>query len=289
MNWKELLEDRGAVVAPWTGEGSVYLGGRSYRVKHRPRECGWFEFLTSNRDVVHFTRAEARPDELRFDRAAGYLSGDQFVPDVPDKKRWEPGETVHLVPADDQRDHFDRVVVGRHVQGGPLVYAEPAPPLGPEDAARRMLDEGGDLLAEEGVTPGLYAAFLLERDERARAALARRQAETRRLMGTAEGRRELAGADFDAACAAALRLADAEFLSSRTVGHGEHAVRFRLVDLGRRFECVVDAQLSVIEAGICLTDHYTGEKGDRRFTLESLPSVIREAHRDDVLVVFRHV
>jgi hypothetical protein len=57
-----------------------------------------------------------------------------------------------------------------------------------------------------------------------------------------------------------------------------------------RFECVCNAQtLRVIDAGICLTDEDTGERGDNRFTLESLPSVILEAQREGVLVVFRHV
>jgi hypothetical protein len=34
-------------------------------------------------------------------------------------------------------------------------------------------------------------------------------------------------------------------------------------------------------------DHRTGEKGDTKFTLESLPGVVREAEREGVLVVFR--
>jgi hypothetical protein len=65
-------------------------------------------------------------------------------------------------------------------------------------------------------------------------------------------------------------------------------VRFRL--LGRRFECTCDERtLRILDAGICLVDHATGERGDTRFTLESLPAVILEADRDDKLVVFRHV
>lgn len=118
---------------------------------------------------------------------------------------------------------------------------------------------------------------------------ARRQEDARRLIGSAQGRRELAGVDFDAACAAALKLAGAEFLESRLTGR-DFAVRFRLPDLARRFECVVDRHtLSVVEAGVCLTDESTGVKGDKLFTLESLPGVIREADRQGVLVVFRHV
>jgi hypothetical protein len=53
--------------------------------------------------------------------------------------------------------------------------------------------------------------------------------------------------------------------------------------------------LRIIDSGICLTAHYddpefeAGTKGDGFFTLESLPSVIREAQRDGKLVVYRHV
>jgi hypothetical protein len=53
----------------------------------------------------------------------------------------------------------------------------------------------------------------------------------------------------------------------------------------RRFECVCHAStLRIIESGICLIGHVTG---DTFFTLESLPGVIAEAIRDNVLVVFR--
>ncbi len=49
------------------------------------------------------------------------------------------------------------------------------------------------------------------------------------------------------------------------------------------------ATLRIVDAGICLVDYRTREKGDTRFTLESLPDVIREAIRNRVLHVFRHV
>jgi len=44
-----------------------------------------------------------------------------------------------------------------------------------------------------------------------------------------------------------------------------------------------------VDSGICLIDHTTEERGDARFTLESLPAVINEAINDQKLVVFRHV
>ncbi|MEQ1501229.1 MAG: hypothetical protein ABMB14_03320 [Myxococcota bacterium] len=107
------------------------------------------------------------------------------------------------------------------------------------------------------------------------------------MIGSGEGRRELAADDFEAAARAALALSGAELLDHHPgYERGEQIVLFRF--RGRRFECVADAALRIVDSGICLTDHHTGEKGDTRFTLESLPGVIGEAIDNDVLVVFRH-
>lgn len=101
-------------------------------------------------------------------------------------------------------------------------------------------------------------------------------------------RKTLAIVDFEQAARAALAITGAVYLDHRnSPRRNEKVVRFRFMN--RRFECVCDQNMRIIDAGICLTSHDTGEKGDDRFSLESLPSVIREAIEDDVLVVFRHV
>jgi hypothetical protein len=65
-------------------------------------------------------------------------------------------------------------------------------------------------------------------------------------------------------------------------------VQFRFQ--GQAFECVVEADtLRIVDSGICLVDHGTGERGDNYFTLESLPAVIEQANREQRLVIFRHV
>jgi hypothetical protein len=80
----------------------------------------------------------------------------------------------------------------------------------------------------------------------------------------------------------------AEYLSHRRSYHkGEVVVRFRFD--GRRYECTCTEEMAIIDAGICLVDHATNERGDTRFTLESLPAVIRQATGRHRLVVFRHV
>src|SRR5690606_1210123 len=63
-------------------------------------------------------------------------------------------------------------------------------------------------------------------------------------------------------------------------------VTFRF--LGRRFRSVVRVPgLRIVEAGICLTDSRSGERGDDRFTLASLPAVIAQAERQGQLVILR--
>ena len=108
-------------------------------------------------------------------------------------------------------------------------------------------------------------------------------------MGTGPGRRTLAQMDFEAAAKAALKVGGAEYLDSHPgYGRREMVVQYRFEN--RRLECVVNTQtLTVIDSGICLTDHRTGEKGDTYFTLESLPAVVRQAIQLNKLVVYRHV
>ena len=84
-----------------------------------------------------------------------------------------------------------------------------------------------------------------------------------------------------------LAAAGAQLLDWQPSGNGSQAtVRFRF--LGHRFRSVVQIpSLRVLEAGICLTDAHTGERGDSRFTLASLPGVIRQAERQRQLVILR--
>ena len=97
----------------------------------------------------------------------------------------------------------------------------------------------------------------------------------------------MAKVDFPQAARAALQVAGAEFLDAKSIRRNEWAVKYRLD--GGRYECTCDEKLGIIDAGICLTDHDTGEKGDTYFTLESLPAVLRQAARERRLVVHRYV
>jgi hypothetical protein len=233
----------------------------------------------------------------------GYLVGNRLVPDgahvVPDPARLvEQTVPVHL--AERGLDRFSRALVARD-PGGPWIWIRTEFPLGPEpEVDLAFAERRPDLAGIAHVPPALDLAFRFcvdERDhaQRRREEAARRRAEeearraAERALGTGEGRRELAGRDFEAAARAALRISGAELLDVRPAhGRDEEVVRFRF--RGMRFECVADRRtLRIVDAGICLNDYETGEKGDRLFTLESLPGVIAEAIDNQVLVVFRHV
>ena len=67
---------------------------------------------------------------------------------------------------------------------------------------------------------------------------------------------------------------------------GQLEVRYRFMD--ERFVTVCDAiTLQVYDAGVCLG--HGAERGDRLLTLDSLPSVIREAIDTEVLVITRRM
>jgi hypothetical protein len=320
MSWRDLLQtDQETAVFPWVGGRS--LQGSDNRVLtidgRTPREFGWYRFKVKGRKALSVEAVPAEPENLRF-RVRGYLVGDRVVPDGvrvdPDPAKIASfSEKVFLI--EDGLDRFVRISAGRVYEGGPLVYSGPEMPLGPEDdVLNAYLDQKGSVDTIAGVSPALDAAFRMETwhrvdTERRRAEAerkrqeeeARRQLEQRRQqlveqLGDGAGRRAMALVDFRQAAQAALALSGAEYLDHRRAVRGnEMVVRFRLD--GQRFECTCDQKtLQILDSGICLTAHWDdadgfehNTKGDTWFTLESLPSVIREAVRGHKLVVYRHV
>lgn len=314
MSWRDLIqapegEER---VFPWLGGRQLRAhGGRSWNIQGRlPTEYGWYTFkVTTGRTATLVAPAEPDPGfEYGHATARGFLVGNRLIPDGsrvdpdPDKLADQTLQ-VELVPQD--LDRLSRAVVAT-LGGHRNIYVRPEFPEGPEMAVlAAYLDQRDSVADIKGVTPALDLAFRfmsLQRKlaaERARErellrqqALERAEAQARhqealRLIGTAEGRRELAKHDFAAAAKAALAVADAELLDTRNVGGGRVVVQYRFRH--RLLECEVEqTTLRVIDAGVCLTDHRTNEKGDTRFTLESLPTVIAEAMDKGKLVVWRH-
>lgn len=313
MGWRDLLATKGETTTlPWTGGWSLHSASRKLKLEKRPRDFGWYTFTIEGNTAKDPQPADQVPDMLK-SSVKGYLVGDRLVPDDtrvdPDPKKIIAfSEKVFLLP--EELDRFSRVRAGRIFPEGPLIFLEQEFPLGPEDEVMNaFLDNLGTTFGIPNVVPALNVAFRMEVYQREQAELrrqgiARRRAEEEaRLvkeerrkemlekLGDGEGRRAMAKAgDFQEAAKAALMIGGAQYLDHRRHGNrnaGEWLVSYR-VD-GQRLACVCDTNLQIIDAGVCLVDHATDEKGDTYFTLESLPSVIREAIQEGKLVVWRHV
>jgi hypothetical protein len=315
VGWRDLLRTEEPVTAPWTGGRTLHSGARTFTLEGPlPDEHGLHLFLQAGGRRVTWQGPAPVTPELWFGEGTatvtGYLVGDRLVADgaavpVDVKDLMARTETVHLV--EPGLDRFARVTAARHTDGR-LYYLRQEFPLGPvEDVRTAYVDRAASVAHVSHVTPALDLAFRVtswQRDEveRRRAELERKaqlereraEAEAARhklmsTLGDGASRRVVAARDFETAARAALRASGADLLDHRKgYNKGEQVVQFRFKK--RRFECVCEeTTLRIVDAGICLIDHDTGERGDNRFTLESLPGVIQEAMDGGKLVVFRHV
>lgn len=311
MGWKDHLQTGNEhVTLPWVGGRHLPSKTVKYFIEGRlPIEHGWHKFKVSSRKATWVKPADDVVTESLGFHVIGYIVGDRIIPDGirvdPDvTKITSSSEQVHFL--DPGLSRFARIRAGRIFAESPLFFIGEEMPIGPEDKVlEAWQDRKESVLDISGVTPALDVAFRMESWQRAEAERRRaeierlRQEEIRRLaeeerrnqlvqqLGNAVGRREMARVDFQQAATAALIIGSAEYLDHRR-GHttDEMIVTFRLD--GRRFECVCHKQtLRIIDSGICLNGG--GIRGDTFFTLESLPGVIRQAQREHVLHVFRHV
>ena len=312
MGWADLLSQKETVTVPWTGGRSLAHGSRHWSIKGRtPPEHGWHDFEIDGSRKARW-KVAAEPD-FTFNEGrktlTGYLVGNYLLPDgvsvvLDPNTVTDQGVEVHLITED--LDRFSRIV-GVLAENGDCIFLREEFPLGPEDAVRAVYQDRGDSVVHiPELTPGLDLAFRwetklrLDREEARRLAeearlralaeeeAAARRAELAERLGTGAGRRALAQVDFEAAARAALATAAAELLDHRQVqGRDEWVVKFRFMD--RRFECTCDTNLQIIDSGICLHDHNTGERGDTYFTLESLPTVMAQAINEHRLHIYRHV
>ena len=306
MGWRDhLAQAEETIVLPWVGGKHLRSGGLMWVLDGwLPREHGWYEFtITNYRTALMNKPTDPKPEVLSHTQR-GYLVGDLLV--LADTSMVYGTIEVllalceHVNLIEPGLPRFAQVSVGRTNRDGPLIFKGQEMGCGVEDeVAAAFQDHKSDVDSIKGALPALRTAFRLEswqRDEteRRRAELrAKRDAAERQRMlleqlGDGAGRRAMAKVDFKEAAKAALAVGGAEYLDHRrSVNHGEMVVTYRILD--RRFECVCNMNLGIVDAGICLTSHRTGEKGDDRFTLESLPTVVLEAQQKHKLVVFRHV
>jgi len=324
MSWRDLLQKTGETkVFPWIGGDSydpvrtLYHGDRVWFISGRlPPEPGWYEFKLSGKKAEYFRSATVADGpgidySCLQDLVHGYLIGDRILVDGtsvnPEPSAIsEQSDSVHLV--EPGLDRFARIVAGRTHESGNLIFIRQDFPLGPEDEVLVAFRNKAISVSHiKAVTPALDAAFRMESwqrieverrrfelarlraEEEARLAIEERRNVLAQQLGTGVGRRQMATIDFAEAARSALAAGGAVYLDHRQAPRKDEMIVSFKIDR-RQFECVCDAkQLSIIDSGICLTGHTSGIKYDDRFTLESLPSVIREAIREGKLVVYRHV
>ena len=138
--------------------------------------------------------------------------------------------------------------------------------------------EQAQAMTAREIAQALMARELAAWEARAEAA---RTLETWERRGVTTGERQRAEAEVGAWAERALAKAGARMISHRRLGGGLMEVVYAF--MGERFVTVVEgATLRVRDAGVCLD----GE--DARVTLESLPSVLKEAIDTGSLVITRH-
>ena len=312
MGWQDLIAEKEELVLPWTGGREVFCRNRSWKIEGRfPHEFDWFRFqIDGGRKTNLLGQAELDPSfEEGHPLVKGYLVGNRLIPDnarvTPEPEKFID-QTIEVFIPERGLERFTRAVVVR-LPNGHHVYVRQEFPLGPESEVQEAYQNRKDSVnGIPGVTPALDLAFRfvsreriltearaveLERirvEEEAKRAKEERFKEALKNAGTGAGRRSLALVDFDAAARAALAISGAEFVDSRdSYNRGEKVVQYRF--MGYSLECTVNCNtLGIIDSGICLTNERTGEKGDDRFSLESLPAVVACAVREHKLVIYRH-
>ncbi len=303
VDYRSFLAQPDPIVLPYFGGSRVEAADRRLRLAE-PVEPGWWRFRVEGRRAVALEPAEPvdlsdRP-AVRGHHAAGWL--------------FASGRDIHRIalPPAEEPAPLARVT-GRVWHSGDLLLDSIDFEDEAEEAARRALEEGHGIAEVRGVSPSLRAAFgfalaesvgreldvpvspreaggrvqeLATGGREAAAGLLRQLAEERR-QADVEARarevrarvRERRGDPVDLADAA-LDAAGARMLGCRRIGGGNLEVRFQLD--GERFVTVVAGHsLQVLDAGICLAG------ADRELTLDSLPSVIREAIETDRLNITR--
>ncbi|MEL6180389.1 MAG: hypothetical protein AAFS10_15630 [Myxococcota bacterium] len=304
--WKALLSADTTAVLPWLGGRTLRGEGRVWSIQGPlPPEHGWHAFTVNGSRRARWSgTAQAEIGRLEpWSKLRGYLVGDRLVPDrakasvgdvqtIRDRSQLL-AQTIPIRLVQPGLSRFSRICAAHYAEEVWL-YMHQEFPIGPEwEVEARFTDRRATVADLQGVTPALELAFQIEtwRRDQARRTRERRMADRKRQQHavwaqTGAGRRTLAADDLDAAMRAALAVSGAELLDHHEASHPhERTVQFRY--RARRFTCVIEVQtLRIVDAGICLHDHTTGERGDTYFTLESLPAVIAQAIDEGSLVVF---
>jgi hypothetical protein len=325
VDYRKFLGKEEERVLPYLGGAFLYAVDRRLRLATEPSAQGWYRFRIKGREATSLGPAE--PEALdTLPAVRGHLVGDRLVREgstaervlflpaeeppqlSPCKaRRWHSGEL--LFETLDFESEAEEAVRRALEEGTSLAQIKGVPATLRAAFAYALLEVEsrriGIPAAPRELRPHLTQVAELGRPEAERAlrALAAERVLAEREMRELRQRQDLVfraqqavqeqervgrqrrGGEADAVARAemALEAAGARMRSSRGLGNGNLEVIFTFMD--ERFISVVNmATLQVVDSGICLGH----PPRDELVTLESLPSVIKEAIDTDRLVILRH-
>jgi hypothetical protein len=325
VDYRKFLGKEEERVLPYLGGAFLYAADRRLRLAAEPAAPGWYRFRIKGREATSLGPAE--PEALDMLPAVrGHLVGERLVREgstaervlflpaeeppqlSPCKaRRWHSGEL--LFETLDFESEAEEAVRRALEEGTSLAQIKGVPATLRAAFAYALLEAEsrriGIPAAPRELRPHLTQVAELGRPEAERAlrALAAERVLAEREMRELRQRQNLVfqaqqavqeqerhgrqrrGGEADAVARAemALEAAGARMRSARGLGNGNLEVIFTFMD--ERFISVVNmATLQVVDSGICLGH----PPRDDLVTLESLPSVIKEAIGTDRLVILRH-
>jgi hypothetical protein len=324
VDYRKFLGKTDSVLAPFLGGPSIDAPGRRLKLGAAPTKPGWYRFELKGR-IANVIEATEPPDLTALPRVRGYVWKERLVGDLahaeplafmPEEepprfspitaRRWHGGAL--LFEGLEFESEAESAVREALATGAALssIKGVPAPlraayayalieqvarargvPVAASEVRGHVsrIAEGGAPVAEE-----VLRALIAEREQteremrelRARISAAQLRADVQRAREEQIAQRQQRQETTEDRAWAALEKAGARFESSRRAGQGQLEVIFAF--MGERFVCLVDADtLQVFDSGICLGH----PPADRVLTLDSLPSVIREAIDTHRLVILR--
>jgi hypothetical protein len=324
VDYRKFLGKADVVIAPFLGGPSIDAPGRRLKLGAVPPSLGWYRFELKGRIANVVGPADA-PELTALPRVRGWTWKDRLVGDLaraeplllpPEEeparfspvsaRRWHGGALLFEgleFESEAEAAVREALATGAALSGlkgvpAPLraayAYAlieQRARALGVPVAAAEVrghvsrIAEGGAAVAE-----AVLRALIAEREEteremrelRARLTAAQLRADVQAAREQQIVERQARNENADDRAWVALEKAGAQFESSRRTNGNQLEVVFAF--MGERFVALVDAQtLQVYDSGICLGH----PPADREITLDSLPSVIKEAIGTDRLVILR--
>ncbi|MFL5350697.1 MAG: hypothetical protein ACJ8AT_38495 [Hyalangium sp.] len=328
MDYRKFLGKEEERVLPYFGGAFLHAADRRLRLPTEPEAPGWYRFRIKGREATPLGPAEPEALESlpsvrghlvgeRLVREGSIAERLHFLPEEEPPRlapcrarRWYSGELLfdsldfESEAEEAARRALEEDAALAQVKGVPATLRAAFAYAVLEAESRRI----GIPAAPAELRPHLGRVAELGRPEAERAlrALAAERALAEREMRELRMRRELVdrarqavqeqaqpvdprrqprrwAEDAMARAELALEAAGARMRSARVLGNGNLEVIFTFMD--ERFISVVSmATLQVVDSGICLGH----PPSDNLVTLESLPSVIKEAIDTDRLVILRH-